>query len=938
LNADEVGTATRRMRSISIPEGGPCGSWLGALGFAVLVTVGVCLSPSVAHAQVDCSATGTTGVAQIECEALMALYVSTDGTNWTDNNNWDTASAVSTWFGVAVSGGQVTGLSLGMNQLTGTIPPEIGNLSNLTTLYLSNDQLTGPIPPGLATCPTPTFKTVDTARGYFAPGTSFAVPVPAGVTAGDLLIAQIGYNAAGTITPPAGWNLIDVTTNPSKPIMQGLYWRAASASEPTHYDFGLSSGKDDTAVGAIAAYRGIDVTDPIDAVSAQTDSASTNIVAPSITTSTANTTLISFFSVRDDGTVTPPSGTTEQWDVNSAAGVGAIGETLLAGADEVFTATGDTGIRAASAQNSDGSVAHLLALRPAQAVDPVANQLSGDIPPELGDLFSLTTLHLSGNRLTGPLPPELGNLSNLTVACLHSNQLTGPMPPELGTLSSLETLYLYNNRLSADIPDLTSLPLSSLRFGSNAFVFADFEPEFVAYDDGAPATFQYSPQARVDTARTVNFPSGAPAVLPSAVAINPSGNDRYQWYKDGAPIAAPYGTSRDLDVTLGGGSVAPADAGDYQYTIGNTVVTGLTLTSQVITVTVSATCGDGFINDPSEVCDDGNLNTGDRCDAACLLEVGEPCTGDTDCASNRCNMAAMPPICEPPVGCGNGLLEAGEACDDGNNMNGDGCTAACKIEDGNPCTANAECSSGVCDMNEAPPLCEPAGSCGNGALEAGEGCDDGNLMTGDGCSSICLLEDGEPCTDNAQCESTICDTVDSNTCEPANICGNGALEAGEACDDGNTSAGDSCNAECLLELGVGPCTDGAQCGSGVCNTLAAAPVCAVPIGCGNGVLNDNELCDDGNLDRGDGCSEFCTLENVWRGGGGCAVNRDSDSSGPEWLLSLLLLPLVRRRKVRARQPTPHRRARMTRASPSSRLARNRSPGPYSAARSCTAWR
>jgi cysteine-rich repeat protein len=264
------------------------------------------------------------------------------------------------------------------------------------------------------------------------------------------------------------------------------------------------------------------------------------------------------------------------------------------------------------------------------------------------------------------------------------------------------------------------------------------------------------------------------------------------------------------------------------------------LTSRVITLAVSATCGDGFVNDPSEVCDDGNLNTGDGCDAACLLEVGEPCTGDTDCATNRCNMAAMPAVCAPPVGCGNGTLEAGEACDDGNNMNGDGCTSACEIEDGNPCTANAECSSGVCDMNEAPPLCEPAGSCGNGVLDVPE-----------------------------------------------------------SCDDGNTSAGDSCDPQCLLELGAGPCTDGAQCGSGVCNTMAAAPVCAVPIGCGNGVLNDDEVCDDGNLDRGDGCSQFCTLENVWRGGGGCAINRDSDSGGPEWLLTLLLLPLIRRRKVRA---------------------------------------
>jgi MYXO-CTERM domain-containing protein len=182
-------------------------------------------------------------------------------------------------------------------------------------------------------------------------------------------------------------------------------------------------------------------------------------------------------------------------------------------------------------------------------------------------------------------------------------------------------------------------------------------------------------------------------------------------------------------------------------------------------------------------------------------------------------------------------------------------------------------------------------------LDVPESCDDGNVMSGDGCSNICLLEDGEPCTDNAQCESTICDTVDSNTCELANTCGNGALETGEACDDGNTSAGDSCDPQCLLELGAGPCTDGAQCVSGVCNTMAAAPVCAVPIGCGNGVLNDNEVCDDGNLDRGDGCSQFCALENGWRGGAGCAVSADSESAGHGWILGLMIVGLVRWRRL-----------------------------------------
>ena len=142
------------------------------------------------------------------------------------------------------------------------------------------------------------------------------------------------------------------------------------------------------------------------------------------------------------------------------------------------------------------------------------------------------------------------------------------------------------------------------------------------------------------------------------------------------------------------------------------------------------------------------------------------------------------------------------------------------------------------------------------------------------------------------------DTVGSNSCEPVNICGNGTLESGEVCDDGNTSSGDGCGQRCLFELGAGPCADGAQCESGTCNTMATAPVCAESNACGNGVLEvDNEVCDDGNLVRGDGCSQFCTLESDWRGGGGCAVSRDSDSSGAGWLLSLLMLPLIRRRRV-----------------------------------------
>ena len=79
------------------------------------------------------------------------------------------------------------------------------------------------------------------------------------------------------------------------------------------------------------------------------------------------------------------------------------------------------------------------------------NQLSG-VPPELGNLSNLERLNLSGNQLSGEIPPELGNLSNLTHLYLQDNQLSGEVPSELGSLSNLEWLWLQRNQLSGEIP------------------------------------------------------------------------------------------------------------------------------------------------------------------------------------------------------------------------------------------------------------------------------------------------------------------------------------------------------------------------------------------------------------------------------------------------------------------------------------------------------
>ena len=81
-----------------------------------------------------------------------------------------------------------------------------------------------------------------------------------------------------------------------------------------------------------------------------------------------------------------------------------------------------------------------------------SNQLTGEIPSELGSLSNLTELDLSSNQLTGEIPAELGDLANLEELYLSSNQLTGEIPSELGDLSNLDVLYLSQNRLTGCIP------------------------------------------------------------------------------------------------------------------------------------------------------------------------------------------------------------------------------------------------------------------------------------------------------------------------------------------------------------------------------------------------------------------------------------------------------------------------------------------------------
>ena len=186
----------------------------------------------------------------------------------------------------------------------------------------------------------------------------------------------------------------------------------------------------------------------------------------------------------------------------------------------------------------------------------------------------------------------------------------------------------------------------------------------------------------------------------------------------------------------------------------------------------------------NEQCDSGNQQ---GC-VGCVVQSGWECI----------NLSGFPSKCSPKVvtpHCGNGILEPekGEVCDDGNLVNGDGCSYFCKVEPEWICLDGKKCVK-VNDANELKVLC------GNGKLEGAEGCDDGNSVNGDGCSSGCKTEDGWECKSYSSPleKRSYCRRLINGD----SFCGDGVIQGTEECDDGFPLVnGDGCNNRCRIEFG-----------------------------------------------------------------------------------------------------------------------------------------
>ncbi|WP_157889120.1 DUF6701 domain-containing protein [Herminiimonas arsenitoxidans] len=199
-----------------------------------------------------------------------------------------------------------------------------------------------------------------------AGGNVLTIPKPAGTLLDDIMIASIAVRSSAIVTtPPSGWILVrEVVRSGTSSSVLRTYYRIATASEPTNYAWTLSGGTHVGVVGGIASFSGVDIVAPIaDEAGAATISALTH-VAPSVTTSKANSMLVTVHEYTSAGTWSPPASMTEMVDIASQPVSNDAGISMEMNY-ELRPVVGATGTRQATANaNADLGAVQSLAITP----------------------------------------------------------------------------------------------------------------------------------------------------------------------------------------------------------------------------------------------------------------------------------------------------------------------------------------------------------------------------------------------------------------------------------------------------------------------------------------------------------------------------------------------------------------------------------------------
>ena len=338
---------------------------------------------------------GTSAALLGDRAALIALYRSTDGPNWTNATNWlnppeevviFTAQQLDAWYGVTVSEGRVISVELPTNNLKGVLPGELRNLTALERLQLPSNGLHSEMPTAL-----------ESLR--------------------NLRQLHLQNNQLGGIIPEALGEQTELR-------QLWLYGNNLSGEIPS-------------SLGHLVNLRGLLLS----------DNAFTGTIPPGLG-GLANLQDLWLQGNQLSGTIPPELGKLDSLHtllLNDNQLTGTIPPVL-----------GDlTQLRDLWLQSNDLSGAipsELGGLDSLRGLLLNDNQLIGTIPPVLGNLPDLQWLQLHKNALEGTIPESLARLAQLQRLQLSDNGLTGNLPDSLGYLKELEYLYVHENVLSGPLP------------------------------------------------------------------------------------------------------------------------------------------------------------------------------------------------------------------------------------------------------------------------------------------------------------------------------------------------------------------------------------------------------------------------------------------------------------------------------------------------------